>query len=156
MMELFDDHWGPVGSPGRSVTEQILNQTWVTRVSLPTVHLFDATGPNLSKIGTDAQFLTGRYSTTRKWAARMMKHPDDIDGVWYRSRHDPNRLNVALFQRATYLPAIHDTHLMPFEPDAWTRNPGHATALVYGNAIRLHDHPELNAALIELQVARIP
>ena len=75
MMELFDDHWGPVGSLGRSVTETQLRGTWVTRVSLPDVSLFDATGANLSKIGTDAQLLTGKYMTTRKWATRMMRHP---------------------------------------------------------------------------------
>lgn len=156
MMEVFDDQWGPVGSIGRSVTEAQLSQTWVTRVSLPNVSLFDATGPNLSKIGTDAQVLTGKYTTTRKWAVKMMLHPDQIDGVLYRSRHDLDRKNIALFGRARFLPAIHDQNLLPFEPDAWARNAGHGTAVVHGDAMRLRNHPELDPALIELQVARIP
>jgi hypothetical protein len=37
LMELFDDHWGAVGSLGRSVAEQTLTQTWVTRVDVPSV-----------------------------------------------------------------------------------------------------------------------
>jgi hypothetical protein len=156
MMEVFDDHWGPVGSPGRSVTDMQLHGTWVTRISLPIVNLLDATGPNLSKIGTDAQLLTGKYTTTRKWAARMMAHPDQIDGVLYRSRHDLSRVNVALFQRASFLPPLLDPDLQPAEPDTWTRNAGHGAALVHGNALRLRDHPGLMASLVELQIARLP
>lgn len=154
MMELFDDHWGPVGSLGRSVTGAELFETWVTRVSLPNVSLFDATGPNLSKIGTDAQVLTGKYTTTRKWALKMIRHPDRIDGVLYRSRHDLDRKNIALFGRARFLPAIHDPNLQPSEPNAWARNAGHGTAVVHGDAVRLRDHTGLQAALIELQVAQ--
>lgn len=156
MMEVFDDHWGPVASIGRSVTEQQLSQTWITRVSLPNVNLFDATGANLSKIGTDAQLLTGKYTTTRKWTKRVMEHPQQVDGVLYRSRHDLDRLNVALFQRAAFLPATLDPALQAFEPDSWSRKAGHGRVLVHGNAIRLRDHPDLTPALIELQVARVP
>ncbi len=156
MMEVFDDHWGPVGSIGRSVTEAQLRQTWVTRVSLPLVKIFDATGANLSKIGTDAQLLTGRYGTTRKWAARMMAHQDQIAGVLYRSRHDLDRINVALFQRNAFLPAVLDPGLRPFAPNGWKRNSSHGSALVHSEALRLRDHPELADGLRELQVARLP
>lgn len=155
MMELFDDHWGPVGSLGRSVTEQQLATTWVTRVSLPESRLFDAMGSNLSRIGTDAQLLTGKYTTTRKWTKRMMEHPDKIDGVRYRSRHDLQRINVAVFRRAGLVPATLDPKLQPFEPDPWRRNPGHGSTLVHGNALRLRDHPHLNLALVELEVAKL-
>ena len=44
LMEVFDDHWGSVGSIGRSVTEMQLAQTWVTLVSLPEVELLDRSG----------------------------------------------------------------------------------------------------------------
>ena len=156
MMELFDDHWGPVGSIGRSVTETQLKETWVTRVSLPEVILFDATGANLSKIGTDAQLLTGDYATTRNWAERMMKHPVHIDGILFRSRHDLERRNIAVFRRAHLLPEIKDPNLRAFQPDPWTRDAAHGSVLVWGSSVRLVDHPELPSALSELQVARLP
>ena len=156
MMEVFDDHWGPVGSLGRSVTEAQLEQTWVTRVSLPATRLFDATGPNLSKIGVDAQLLTGKYTTTRKWAARLMGHRDQIDGILYRSRHDLDRINVALFQRGAFFPAALSPALQPFAPDPWTRSAGYGAVLVHSVAVRLRDHPELTGALVELRVARLP
>jgi hypothetical protein len=85
-----------------------------------------------------------------------MGHRDQIDGVLYRSRHDLDRINVALFQRGSFLPAVLDSTLQPFAPDAWTRNAGHGSALVPSEAVRLRDHPELAGALVELQVARVP
>jgi hypothetical protein len=156
LMELFDDHWGPVGSIGRSVTEQTLAETFVTLVSLPKVDLFDATGANLSKIGTDAQLLTGKYSTTRKWASRLMLHPDNIDGVLYLSRHDPGRKNVALFERHHFLPAIWDAGLTANGFSTRTRSAAQAGRLLYGPAVSLRNHRDLMPALIELKVARLP
>ncbi len=110
-MEVFDDRWGPVGSLGRSVTRQELKEWWVTLVNVLTTEVFDATGPNLSKIGTDAQLLTAGYTKTRQWAQRLMDHPQGISGILYRSRHDPVCLDLALFQRPVLLPARLDTAL---------------------------------------------
>ena len=72
MMEVFDDRWGPVGSLGRSVTRQELKEWWVSLVNIPAVSVFDATGPNLSKLGTDAQLLTSSYTKSRQWAQRLV------------------------------------------------------------------------------------
>jgi hypothetical protein len=154
LMELFDDHWDAAGGLGRSVTEQQLSETWVSLVSLPEARLFDATGGNLSLIGADAQLTTGHYPTTRRWAARLMSHPDSIDGILFRSRHDQSRLNVALFGRNSFQPAVADATLAA--SGGWHRNAGHGTALVHGPAILLRDHLELPGALVALQVARIP
>jgi hypothetical protein len=49
---------------GCRCTSRQLAEWWVTRISLPKVILFDATGTNLSKIGADAQLLTGLYRDT--------------------------------------------------------------------------------------------
>ncbi len=156
LMELLDDYWGAVGSMGRSVTEQTLRETWVSLVALPPVVLFDATGANLSKIGTDAQMLTGDYATTRDWASRIIAHHANIDGILYRSRHDPARLNVALFQRDALLPAILDDDLTPAVANTWRRKRTQGPALVCGPPILLRDHPLLHESLVELQVARLP
>lgn len=156
LMELFDDHWGPVGSIGRSVTTQQLHETWVSRVNFAPVVLFDATGANLSKIGTDGQLLTGKYTTSRRWVGRIMRHPAGVDGILYRSRHDAARSNAALFGRSTFLPAVHDPMLLADASPAWKRKSAHGQGLIYGPAMRLDAHPRLNPSLIELQVARLP
>lgn len=156
MMEVFDDRWGPVGSLGRSLTSQELQSWWVTPVNVPAVELFDATGPNLSKIGTDAQLLTAGYTKTRPWAERLMAHPRSIDGILYRSRHDPARLDVALFQQADLLPARLDPALDPTGMKSWQRQTADGRQLVYGPAVLLETHPALAQALLDLEVAVLP
>lgn len=156
LMEAFDDRWGPVGSLGRSVTRQELNEWWVTLVDVPLIEMFDATGRNLSKLGTDAQLLTGDYPTTQLWARRLMDHPQQVGGILYRSRHDPTRLDVALFQRPGLLPARFDAQLDPAGALKWTRQPIDGMTLVHGPAILLAQHPDLPAALSELAVAVLP
>ena len=156
LMEVFDDRWGPVGSLGRSVTRQELKEWWVTLVDVPSIEVFDATGRNLSKLGTDAQLLTGDYPTTQLWAQRLMDHPQQIGGILYRSRHDPMRLDVALFRREGLLPARFDALLDPAGVLKWTRQTTDGTNLVHGPAILLEQHPDLPAALSELAVAVLP
>ena len=155
-MEIFDDHWGPVGSLGRSITKSELTEWWVTLVNVPIVGVFDATGPNLSKIGTDAQLLTAGYAKTRQWAQRLMDHPQGIGGILYRSRHDPVCLDLALFQRLGLLPARLDPALDPAGAKTWTRQPSDGVRLVYGPSVRLEAHPELAQALARLEVAVLP
>ena len=153
LMEVFDDRWGPVGSLGRSVTSQELKEWWVTLVSIPSVEVFDATGRNLSKLGTDAQLLTGDYATTQQWAQRLMDHPQQIGGILYRSRHDPVQLDVALFGRAGLLPARLDPLLDAAGVLKWVRQPTDGRTLVHGPSVLLERHPGLPNALAELAVA---
>ena len=156
MMEVFDDRWGPVGSLGRSLTSQELRTWWVTPVNVPAVEVFDATGPNLSKLGVDAQLFTAGYTKTQRWAQRLMEHPQAVGGILYRSRHDPVCLDIALFQRAGLLPARLDPTLDPAGMKSWTRRPGDRKRLVYGPAVLLEAHPVLTQALLALEVAVLP
>lgn len=156
MMEVFDDRWGPVGSLGRSVTRQELGSWWVTLVNVPPVDVFDATGPNLSKVGTDAQLLTAGYTKTRQWARRLMDHPQCVGGILYRSRHDPVCLDVALFQRTGLLPARLDLALNAAGMGTWVRQPSDGVGLVHGPAVQLAVHPALTQALVKLEVAVLP
>lgn len=156
MMEVFDDRWGPVGSLGRSVTRQELKEWWVTLVNVPSVEVFDATGPNLSKLGTDAQLLTAGYTKTRQWAQRLMDHPQSIGGILYRSRHDPVCLDVAPSQRTRLLPAKLDPAFDLAKAKTWTRQRLDGSLLIYGPSVLLEAHPELTAALAKLEVAILP
>lgn len=153
-MEVFDDSWGPIGTSSRSLTSSQLYEWWVTLVWVPRVMLFDARGPNLSKIGTDQQIVTGRHSTSRRWALRMCKHLGAIDGILYPSRHNPVDWNVALFRRGRFLPERFDAAL-DYPVPALTD--GEATdRLAFGSALQLARHPRLRDALVELEVAILP
>jgi hypothetical protein len=154
LMELFDDYWGPWCSIGRSITEDQLRTTWVSGVAIRDVLVFEASGGHLSQIGTDAQLLTGDYATTQQWALRLMQHPAGIEGIGYQSRHDPNRANVAVFERATPGGAAHDPALPATLSQAWTALA--SPKIVYGLPILLAEHPELDEVLVELAVKRLP
>lgn len=154
LMEVFDDLWGPIGSSSRSLTTAQLYEWWVTLVWVPQLMLFDARGQNLSKIGTDQQIVTGRHSTARRWALRLLRHPSGIDGILYPSRHSSADLNVALFRKANFLPERFDPALDYLIP---ALTAGAATdKLAYGSALQLAQHPQLLEALVELEVAILP
>lgn len=154
LMEVFDDSWGPIGSPSRSLTSAQLYEWWVTLVWVPHARLFDARGPNLSKIGTDQQMVSGRYSTSRRWALRMCRHPGAIDGILYPSRHNSVDWNVALFRRGWFLPERFDAAL-DYPVPALTAGAA-PNKLAYGWALQLARHPRLRDTLLELEVAVLP
>lgn len=156
MLEIFDDSWGMVNTLSRSITRTQLQEWWVTLVAVPPVNLFAARRTNLSKIGTDLQLLTGDHATAREWALAFARHPYKIDGIYYPSRHDAERHNLAIFKQR---------HWPPEQPDATLTGPASAHAsrvinsagpIAHGPAVLLRDHPELIRALTELEVAILP
>jgi len=61
--------------------------------------LVDLTGSGLVKLGADAKLTAGNYAKARRWARAIHEHPQQADGIRYRSRHDPNRLCCGFFDR---------------------------------------------------------
>jgi hypothetical protein len=64
------------------------------------LRLVDLTGPGLSLIGADSRLAAASYDLSQRWALALYEHPDQPDGLLYRSRHDPSRLCAAIFDRA--------------------------------------------------------
>lgn len=62
--------------------------------------LVDLTGAGLARIGADNQLCDGDYTIAQQWALALHNHPDQPDGISFRSRHDPSRLCAAIFDRA--------------------------------------------------------
>ncbi len=58
------------------------------------LRLVKAYGEGLSLLGTTAALSTGGYREARKW-----EHRDRPDGLIYSSRHNPNHLCAAIFNR---------------------------------------------------------
>ena len=68
-----------------------------------TLHLVDLTGAGLPRIYADARLTSqtsGGYDLLQRWALAFYEHPDEPNGLLYRSRHDPSRLCAAIFDRA--------------------------------------------------------
>lgn len=63
------------------------------------LRLVDLTGPGLGQIGADARLLTGDYGVAQQWALAFFMHPLAPDGIYYRSRHDNERMCAAVFDR---------------------------------------------------------
>lgn len=61
--------------------------------------LVQAYGANLSSIGTTVAISVGKYTASRNWSLAFWEHPDRPDGMIYSSRHNPNLLCVAIFER---------------------------------------------------------
>ncbi len=56
---------------------------------------------NLNKLGTDANICTSTdFDTTQKSAIAFMKHYQKPNGLRYHSRHNPEKINYALFGTA--------------------------------------------------------
>lgn len=62
--------------------------------------LVDLTGSGLARIGADARLCNGEHRLAQKWALSLWSHPENVDGIYYRARHDPSRYCAAIFDRA--------------------------------------------------------
>ncbi len=63
------------------------------------LRLVDLSGAGLTKIGADARLTTGNYSLAQTWSQALYNHHDKVDGLYYRSRFDPSRFCIALYDR---------------------------------------------------------
>lgn len=80
------------------VTQAELDQRSISSISneRPLV-LVDLTGPGLARMGADARLLTGEHSVAQQWSRVLREHPEHPDGLYYRARHDPSRMAVAVW-----------------------------------------------------------
>lgn len=61
---------------------------------------FAASG-GLTRAGADARLCTGPHDLARRWSLAIWGHPLQADGIAYGCRHDPPRVALAVFDRAT-------------------------------------------------------
>lgn len=90
---------------GHTTGTRVLTQSALRSRGIAELHagrplrLVDLTGAGLAQIGADQRLCTGDYTVAQRWSAAFFRHPQKPDGLCYRSRHDPNRLCAALYQR---------------------------------------------------------
>lgn len=60
-------------------------------------------GAGLAKLGVDSELSSGReYRLPRLWCEAIYSHPQQVDGIYYMSRHDNTQLCCGLFERRSY------------------------------------------------------
>ncbi len=84
----------------RVVTMDELKQRDLTRLTANrSLRVVDLTSSGLARLGADNRVCTGDYHLAQRWALALWRHPDQPDGLMYRSRLDPARQCIALFDR---------------------------------------------------------
>jgi RES domain len=77
----------------------------------------DLTGSGLVKMGADARLSSGSYPVARQWAQAIHDHPQQVDGIRYRSRHDDDRYCYGIFDRcADTLQEKNLGNILEFDP----------------------------------------
>jgi len=65
-----------------------------------------ASGRGLARLGADGRLGTGDYKLAQRWALALFRHPEQPDGLLYRSRLDPDRFCAAIYDRAESLLSV--------------------------------------------------
>lgn len=114
-------------SPDAAMIETLLRQPQRLTVdyseirdrSLSTLHadcdlrVVSGTGSDLSRLGTTAALSTGPYDPCGAWADALFDHPAVPDGILFCSRHNPDELCIALFERKDLAFVISSTTPLP-------------------------------------------
>jgi hypothetical protein len=77
----------------------------------------DFHGPGLSAVGLTNAISTGPYNPCWAWSDYLWSHRDQPDGIAYASRHDPQQICYAIFERLDVAfgqaPATHFSTILP-------------------------------------------
>ncbi len=74
------------------------------------LRVVDLTGPGLVLVEGTAEISSTRdYTLSWAWSRAVYEHPDGVDGILYRCRHDDDQLAVALFGRARTAVRVQDS-----------------------------------------------
>jgi chromosome partitioning protein len=95
LLAIFGDRLSKSQTLDVESLESICLSQFCLQRSLRLVDLSDA---GLAFIGADARVITGSYQLSQSWSQTLYHHKAEIDGIYYRSRHDPSRLCVALYE----------------------------------------------------------
>ena len=75
------------------------------------------TGNSLVIIGADARLSSGSYDISRQWAQAIHNHPQRVDGILYKSRHDDDRYCCGIFDRCSdQLTELNLGNLLEYDP----------------------------------------
>lgn len=104
------------------VDEVDLRARSLTSFAANSLRCLDLTGSGLRKLWCDNRISTEKpYTTVGLWSRALYTHPQQPDGIIYRSRHNPRFRCLALFDRcAAKLSARSSEELMGVTRRGWT------------------------------------
>jgi hypothetical protein len=84
-----------------AVTGAYLDDRAISKLGLnEPLRFIDLAGDGgLTIIGADGRLTTGSYQIAQLWSAALRLHPCKPDGIRYRSRHAPERIAYAIYER---------------------------------------------------------
>lgn len=59
------------------------------------LRLVDITAEGAAWIGAAGEVCAGEHAISQRWSRALYLHPEDIDGIYFRCRHDLSRMSVA-------------------------------------------------------------
>ena len=85
-----------------AVTGAYLDARAIAKMELmEPLRVIDLVSPGgLASIGADNRLCDGNYKIAQQWSAALKKHSCKPDGIRYRSRHAPERVAYAIYERA--------------------------------------------------------
>ena len=87
----------------KCVAESEIQQSSVVRVQISPLNLLDITGPGLAHLGQTGNLTSSEsHVESQIFSRRIFEHPENVDGILYRAKQDPNRFSIALFERAEH------------------------------------------------------
>ncbi len=104
------------------IRELDLQERSISEITCTRLHCADLTSAGLRRLSCDNRISTEMpYATVCQWSRALFTHPQQPDGVIYRSRHNPRYKCVALFDRCqSRLKAGSSEALMSGSRRAWT------------------------------------
>lgn len=84
----------------RLIDEAELAQRSWSFLHVTSAELVDLTGEGLARLGADNRLCDGDHALAQAWSRALHAHPSRPDGIRFRARHDPERVSVAIFDRA--------------------------------------------------------
>jgi len=121
LMESLPPHQG-----APAVTGAYLDARSIAKMELiEPLRFVDLVSPGgLASIGADGRLTDGNYQVAQQWSAALRKHSSKPDGIRYRSRHAPERIAYAIYERSK--PAFKVTNMGSFTDPANAAMFGHA------------------------------
>jgi hypothetical protein len=106
----FIECFGRTPQPERNISEALLQSRNLFDINSSKPLIFaDLTGAGLNIIGASVDTIYGDPVIARKWSEAIYLHPQQVDGIKYRSRLDPSRFNYGIFNRAQAYLSEHNT-----------------------------------------------
>jgi len=109
---LAEDEYGAFIEVFGQSLETLLDEDYIYARALSTLEpkhplrLVDVTGRGAAWISAAGEMACGDRALSQEWSKALYNHPEKVDGILYRCRHDQERFSVALFDRAKGVLAV--------------------------------------------------